>query len=65
MNFAEGTSTTLLMAVLVPFLVLAAIVVVLAVVDGLWEAGAGAESDPVPRELPAERSYDDDLPKAA
>jgi hypothetical protein len=65
MSFPDGTSTTLLMAVLVPFLVLAAVVVVLAAVESLWDAGAAGESEPAPRELPAERPYDDDLPKAA
>ena len=65
MDVPDGAIATVLMAVVVPFLVLAALVLVLAVVEGIWGAGAGVEPKPARRELPVARPYDDGLPKAA
>ena len=65
MNVLEGAGAIVAMAVVIPFVVLAGIATVLAVVENIWSTFDGAVVELVPVELPAERPYADDLPKAA
>ena len=59
----SDVAVSVLLAVVVPFLVLAALAVLLFAVDGLF---SGSVADELPEhELPAERPYGEELPRAA